>query len=141
MASPPPRDTSPLATAEPDDPPPVIFRSKRKRPTLRSRQDEPKPDAAPMRADSGDGEEAEETEVSVAELLRQRRRQTRLKGIGFAPEKTVYPGEFDGYGDGERAVAVADGQRATSPDVVMGGIPGRFAPQTGLVGELVNKHM
>lgn len=134
----PPRDRSP-ATSAPDAR--VIFRAKRKRPTLRTRQDEHAPDATSPRAGPADdatgGDGADEEDVSVAEVLRQRRKQARLRGAGHATENALTRDD-DG---GEQGVMSAEERRALSPDAVTGGISGRFAPQTGLVGELVNRHM
>lgn len=133
MAS--PRDPSP---ATPDAP--VIFRSKRKRPTLRSRREDAEPDATPANFSRAEGAESGaegEEDVSVAEVLRQRRRQGRLRGVAAASE-SAHP--RDDVGDGEVEGALVRARDATSPEAV-GGISGRFAPQTGLVGELVNKHM
>ena len=146
MMDSPVRDPSPAttATAEPTSAP-VIFRAKRKRPTLRSRQEERGPDPSSPQAGVGDGaaskeDEADEQGVSVAEVLRQRRKQAKLRGAGVAPEYAFTTGE--GLDEsGEQSVVAAGERRAISPDVVMGGITGRFAPQTGLVGELVNRHM
>ena len=134
MAS--PRDPSP---ATPNAP--IIFRSKRKRPTLRSRREEPERDETPANVSGGEGaasgEEGDE-DVSVAEVLRQRRRQGRLRGVGVTSEGALQ--RVGGEDDEEEEGLVVRGRDATSPEAV-GGISGRFAPQTGLVGELVNKHM
>lgn len=130
-----PGDPSPAA---PDTP--VIFRSKRKRPTLRSRREESERDTTPANVSGGEGagsgKEGEE-DVSVAEVLRQRRRQARLRGVGVTSE-SVHP--RDSVEDEEGEGLMVPGRDAMSPEAV-GGISGRFAPQTGLVGELVNKHM
>ncbi|SPN97194.1 uncharacterized protein DNG_00709 [Cephalotrichum gorgonifer] len=145
MASP-AQDATPLPATEAPDPP-VIFRPKKKRPTLRSRQDDAGvPDATGAQAETGDNapdkkdeSDDDDQEVSVAELLRQRRKQqARLKGVGLPPEKPP-----SGYGAGEdnleRGIVAA--AEAMSPDTGLATIPSRFAPQTGLVGDLVNKHM
>lgn len=139
----PPRDSSPGTTA-PD--PPVVFRSKRKRPTLRTRHEEHAAGATSPRAATGDDvaskavEEEDERDVSVAEVLRQRRKQAKLRGAGLAPEHVSARGAGEDEG-GEQSVVEAGERRMTSPDAVVGGISNRFAPQTGLVGELVNRHM
>ena len=85
-------------------------------------------------------EEEDEQDVSVAEVLRQRRKQAKVRGTGVAPEhvSTRGAGEYNG---GEHSVVEVGERRMTSPDAVLGGISNRFAPQTGLVGELVNRHM
>ncbi len=135
-----PAQDTPIATEAP-----VIFRSKKRRPNLRSRQDDETATAAsPADApDSGldnrrDGGEDEEEDVSVAQLLRQRRRQTRAKGIEFRVEKPA--GEDDDAMEVDRSLVLAE-QGPAPGDEVLGGIPGRFAPQTGLGVELVNRHM
>jgi len=124
---------------------PVVFRAKRKKATIRSRPDDipsaadtPSPSAiegTPATA-SRIGEE-EDDGPSVAEVLRQRRKQQRLGGIGFGPEKPL--GDLGDEEVQEQAVVRAEG--ALDADAILGGIPKRFAVQTGLVGELVNKHM
>ncbi|KEZ44192.1 hypothetical protein SAPIO_CDS3120 [Scedosporium apiospermum] len=124
---------------------PVVFRAKRKKATIRNR-----PDDIPSAADTPSpsviegtpaiasriGEE-EDDGPSVAEVLRQRRKQQRLGGIGFGPEKPL-----SDLGDEEvQEQAVVRAEGALDADAILGGIPKRFAVQTGLVGELVNKHM
>lgn len=136
----PPRDPSPATTA------PIVFRSKRKRPTLRTRHEEHVVDATSPRAGTGDDvaskavEEDDERDVSVTEVLRQRRKQGKLRATGLARDHASSRGAAEDDG-GEQSVAETSQGRMTSPDAVLGGISNRFAPQTGLVGELVNRHM
>ncbi|ROT39870.1 hypothetical protein SODALDRAFT_332002 [Sodiomyces alkalinus F11] len=76
---------------------------------------------------------------SIAEALRLRNlRKSRLKGVGFRPQ-----GSQDGRNarddDANQERSLVQGNQ--DGDAVDLGIHGRFAPQTGIVGELVNKHM
>jgi hypothetical protein len=93
------------------------------------------PTAGDAAEDSGDGR-------SVAEVLRLRNlRKQRHGGVAFRA------GPY-GYGDDSSATAENSEQSMVLHDSadaddsgILGGITQRFAPQTGLVGELVNKHM
>ena len=86
---------------------------------------------------SADREE-DEQELSVAEVLRRRnaRNKSRLGGVAFRAGPNSRAGD-----DGTAERANTDLTLANSADKILGGITGRFASQTGLVGELVNKHM
>ena len=136
----------PPGNCSPDPAAPIVFRSKRKRPTLRSRHEEHVADATSPDPATGhdvaswNDDKTDDQGVSVAEVLRQRRRQARLRGAGLVSD---YTSTRDGGEDesGEQGAIAAREGRPTSPDAVVGGITNRFAPQTGLVGELVNRHM
>lgn len=76
-------------------------------------------------------------ETSVAEALRLRNaRKARLKGVGFRPEGTSKASDKVST---EQSLVLKDDPNG--PDAMEYGISKRFAPQAGLVGELVNKHM
>jgi len=84
--------------------------------------------------------EADENEegLSVAEVLRLRNaRKHKLGGVGFRA------GLGSHADDAENALVVRDGTDSATPEdsTIIGGVEKRFAPQTGMVGELVNKHM
>lgn len=73
----------------------------------------------------------------MAEALRLRNaRKARLKGVGFRPEGTSKATDEVST---EQSLVLKDDPNG--PDAVEYGISRRFAPQAGLVGELVNKHM
>ncbi|KAF3344798.1 hypothetical protein VdG2_06984 [Verticillium dahliae VDG2] len=76
---------------------------------------------------------AEDDEPSIAEALRLRTlRKSRLNGVGFRAQTR------EDEPSSSAALIPKPQDEETAPD---GGITNRFAPQTGLVGELVNKHM
>lgn len=142
--------------------PPIVFRGK-KRKTYRQRAaDEPEKsieatggDTQPATAtattvDDNDGEErdraaaqdqaeADEEGISVAEVLRRRNaRKSRLRGVGFRPDDAR----------GERPLGDADDlalmireeeQKALNQPTL--DVSKRFTAQTGLVAEVVNKHI
>lgn len=133
--------------------PQVVFRPSKKRKHFRQRADESgaKPDAAALQAaaqpiPNQDGETkasgAQDTnldpeESSVADALRLRSaRKARLKGVGFRPEGTS---KVSDEASMEQSLVLKDDPNG--PDAMDYGISRRFAPQAGLVGELVNKHM
>lgn len=140
------------ATTEKSEPQ-VVFRPSKKRKHFRQRVDEPEDksdevtdQAAAQTLSEKAGEEkprvtqdtnSESEESSVAEALRLRNaRKARLKGVGFRPEGTTKVS--DGVST-ERSLVLKDDPNG--PDATEYGISKRFAPQAGLVGELVNKHM
>jgi len=124
--------------------PSVMFRPSKKRKIYRQRAEgddlphstEPtalRPAPAAETATSED-----EKGLSVAEALRLRSlRKGRLRGVEFRAD------------DGSRAEAAPENPEqslvlhdaAASEVDSSGGMSRRFAPQTGMVGELVNKHM
>jgi hypothetical protein len=146
--------------AESEPPPQVVFRPGKKRKPYRQRPEGPEQpilnseiatDNAPPATNSAPVTPALQNEdeegLSVAEVIRLRNaRRHKHGGVGFRPEgttsddKTAVDDEIT-----ERSLVLHDGAEAgTQPGpetAVLGGISKRFAPQTGLVGELVNKHM
>lgn len=133
--------------------PQVVFRPSKKRKHFRQRVDESEDksnevtdQAAAQPLSDKAGEEnprvtqdtnSESEESSVAEALRLRNaRKARLKGVGFRPEGTSKVS--DGVSTEQSLVLKDD---PNGPDATEYGISKRFAPQAGLVGELVNKHM
>lgn len=80
-----------------------------------------------------DDKNSETEGLSVVEVLRLRNaRRSKLKGVEFRPEGP------------HKDEAVAGPSSATKDDVNEAlelGMSRRFAPQAGLVGELVNRHM
>lgn len=100
------------------------------------------PNTAPVT--SADGDENEEGR-SVAEVLRLRNaRKHRTGGVGFrAGLSSLGDDAATGEQSAEQGLVLhgsADAQQAAD-SAIIGGISKRFAPQTGLVGELVNRHM
>lgn len=94
------------------------------------------PDADADAADSA----AEEGRSAVSEALRLRHaRRARLGGVAFRAGPTPR-GDADAEGEAGQGLVLHDGGTAGN-QVAVGAISKRFAPQTGLVGELVNKHM
>ncbi|KAK4042066.1 hepatocellular carcinoma-associated antigen 59-domain-containing protein [Parachaetomium inaequale] len=148
--------------AETDAVPQVVFRPGKKRKIYRQRLEEPDSTASnggtPTEADSAapsstptttaERDDDDEQGLSVAEVLRLRNsRKHKHGGVGFRAGPS-------GVGDDDRAAAAteqnterglvlhgnADAQQGAEAAVI-GGISKRFAPQTGMVGELVNRHM
>ncbi|KAK0672845.1 hepatocellular carcinoma-associated antigen 59-domain-containing protein [Cercophora samala] len=146
--------TSPEATPEPQ----VVFKAGKKRKAYRQRVEEPEiantdtqnatePTPATAPAVAGNGaqttaaEEDEEKGLSVAEVLRLRNsRKHKFGGVGFRarPGQSTH-GDDDGSAPEEQSL-VLHGSAEAEPET-FGGITQRFAPQTGLAGDLVNKHM
>lgn len=89
---------------------------------------EPRPPADAT--DSPDGEDA----PSLSAIRRQARK-SRFGGVAFRAGSTREDEQSD---NPERGLVPHD---ASAENPIIGGIRNRFAPQTGLVGELVNKHM
>lgn len=133
--------------------PQVVFRPSKKRKHFRQRaeESETKPDEAAHQAaaqplpdqdveakPSGSHDTNSDTEESsVAEALRLRNaRKARLKGVGFRPEGSS---KVSDEVSTEQSLVLKDDPNG--PDAMEYGISRRFAPQAGLVGELVNKHM
>lgn len=144
--------------AETEGAPQVVFRPGKKRKNYRQRAEEPEittsngetpeaglatPSSAPA---TPAGLDDDDEGLSVAGVIRARNaRKHRHGGVGFRAGPL-------GLGD-NRATSEehntdqrlvlhgnADAQ-AGAEAAVIGGISKRFAPQTGMVGELVNKHM
>ncbi|AEO65731.1 uncharacterized protein THITE_2113051 [Thermothielavioides terrestris NRRL 8126] len=137
--------------------PPVLFRSGKKRKMYRLRADQPIDESnggaatetgpaasSTTHAASANYDENDEG-LSVAEVLRLRNaRKHRSGGVGFRAGPSSHGDEpATGEQDSEQSVVLhgsADAQQGAEAALI-GGISKRFAPQTGLVGELVNKHM
>ncbi len=141
---------------EPSEPQ-VLFRPGKKRKIYRHRTDgaegqgdlngsagETSEAGADTKAKISDDDEdtsAAGTALSVAEALRLRNaRRRRLGGVEFRREdvpRTDFLGE-----NSETSLALRDGEVDTNPGAEAAmSISTRFAPETGLIGELVNKHM
>jgi hypothetical protein len=153
--------------AETGDVPQVVFRPGKKRKIYRQRLEEPDSTASngatpteangaapnsstPTTTAERDNDDDEQG-LSVTEVRRLRNsRKHKHGGVGF---RAGPPGV--GIGDDDRAAAAtteqntersvvlhgnADAQHGAEAAVI-GGISKRFAPQTGMVGELVNRHM
>lgn len=99
----------------------------------------PQPTFTPDPRPSDDSTDTANTDeqLPVSSLLRLRQvRKGRLGGVAFRAGSTTQANEQPQ--NTEQSLVPHDGG-AENP--VIGGITTRFAPQTGLVGELVNKHM
>ena len=132
--------------------PQVVFRPSKKRKHFRQRaeESEAKPDepthqpADQTPPENGEAKlrdthdtNSDTEESSVAEALRLRNaRKARFKGVGFRPEGTSKVAD---EASTERSLVLKDD--TNGQDSMEYGISKRFAPQAGLVGELVNKHM
>jgi len=157
---------SPEPTADAAGEPRVVFRSKKKKTTYRQRAQEPEeptsatdsnPVAAAPPAPSGaptaiaPEHEDEDEGFSIAEVIRQRNaRRHRLKGITFRARPSSRPDSNDedsapaNKDTAEYGLVVRDAEaalRSQQEAAIKGVISSRFVPQTGLVGELVNKNM
>ncbi|KAL8370306.1 hypothetical protein RB595_000609 [Gaeumannomyces hyphopodioides] len=103
--------------------------------------------------DAEEGEEEEEEKgLSVAEVLRLRNaRRTKLRGVelradvGPPKDDDAAAAEADAAENDEMALVAVGGMAlpvpSVSTDKIAGGVGKRFSAQTGLVGELVNRHM
>ncbi|KAK1757622.1 hepatocellular carcinoma-associated antigen 59-domain-containing protein [Echria macrotheca] len=147
--------------ASPEEPAPVVFRPAKRRKDYRhrsERDDEAAADgastaaaaaaieapatiAAPGVTSPGNDDADEESGLSVAQALQRARnaRKHRFGGVTFRAGPS-HAGDDDHATEEnpEQRLVVRDGADSMVP---VGGITTRFAPQTGLVGELVNKHM
>lgn len=140
--------------------PPVVFRPGKKRKVYRQRSEDvdsstaeianEKPaDASGLAPESSlesQGphhlDQADEG-LSVAEVIRRRNtRKARLGGVAFraAPTSRNKDGGVAEDSNTDQTLAIHEGGD-NAVDSSTGGIVKRFASQTGLVGELVNKHM
>ncbi|ORY66022.1 uncharacterized protein BCR38DRAFT_483683 [Pseudomassariella vexata] len=80
-------------------------------------------------------EDTDEEGIAVAEVLRRRNaRKARLRGVGFGNEKKS-------NAEDELSLMIREEQEKVLDVGTQGGMTKRFAAQTGLVGELVSKHM
>lgn len=84
----------------------------------------------------------EETGLSVAEVLRLRNaRKSRLGGVKFGAGNTA-SGDAAAYGsDGLDDLSLMIREEESKALDVAAGVKRRFAPQTGLAADIVNKHM
>lgn len=81
---------------------------------------------------------------SVAEVLRLRNaRKHKHGGVGFRAGLSSLGDRATSEETTEQSLILHDGAEAHpgAETAIVGGISKRFAPQTGLAGELVNKHM
>jgi len=138
--------------------PQVVFRPGKKRKIYRQRAEEPESttsngetptetDATASSSAFATPAEPNETQegLSVAEALRLRNsRKHKHGGVGFrAGPSGLGDDRADSEENPERGLVLhgsTDAQQGAETAVI-GGISKRFAPQTGLVGELVNRHM
>ncbi|KAK4449432.1 hepatocellular carcinoma-associated antigen 59-domain-containing protein [Podospora aff. communis PSN243] len=127
---------------------PVLFRRGKKRKAYRQRTEEDEPSitegassTATAPAPTSFAPEDDSEERSVAEALRLRNaRKHRNGGVVFrAGPSSNWEGSGMTDENPERSMVIHDS--ADGDSAILGGITQRFAPQTGLVGELVNKHM
>ncbi|KAI0539291.1 hypothetical protein GGR58DRAFT_500356 [Xylaria digitata] len=148
--------TSPVAEAPP---PPVVFRGK-KRKTYRQRPDpevEDEASAAPIdppidavsatntqsstpdpTTASTDKDQSDTLSISDAVRLRNARK-SRLRGVTFAIDNNTQTGDAEG-GDDELSLMIREEEKRALEQSIAAANK-RFAPQTGLSGEIVNKHM
>lgn len=131
------------------EPAPVLFRPAKKRKLYRHRSEEGElanTDGAsgslPTTVVVTDGAQDDNGEErSVADVLRLRNaRKHRTGGVAFraGPSLNAESSTMT-YENPDRSMVLHD--IADGDSTILGGITQRFAPQTGLVGELVNKHM
>ncbi|KAK4099736.1 hypothetical protein N658DRAFT_429061 [Parathielavia hyrcaniae] len=143
---------------ETESTPSVVFRPVKKRKILRQRAEEPEnasssretpTTAAPVASSTAPAIPAEraedEDELSVAEVLRLRNaRKHKHGGVGFRAGPRGLDDDREASEENAEQGLVLHGSanaQQASETALIGGISKRFAPQTGLVGELVNKHM
>lgn len=135
--------------------PQVVFRPGKKRKIYRQRVDDDEESAKPTIETSADPNTtdearpserpptaAEEDGLSVAEIIRLRNaRRSRLRGVEFRPEQGFRDGAEDENTEMSLVLKSDAADAHKSSDALVGGMTKRFAPQTGMVGELVNQHM
>ncbi|RYP14860.1 hypothetical protein DL765_006078 [Monosporascus sp. GIB2] len=102
-----------------------------------------------------EGEEEDETGLSVAKVLRLRNaRRSKLGGVKFSASDALSRGAGDAPAEEQQREGVNDElslmireeegrvlERARTTAAAIADASKRFAPQTGLSGELINKHM
>ncbi|KAI1107886.1 hepatocellular carcinoma-associated antigen 59-domain-containing protein [Jackrogersella minutella] len=152
-------NTTSEATPEPQ----VVFRGKkrktyRQRPEPASDTEEPKSVEAPQREKSATASDAptptqsedateEEKGLSVAEILRLRNaRKARLGGVKFGAGSNHTSGDATAAaiaeaGDGLDDLSLMIREEENKALDISSSVKKRFAPQTGLATEIVNKHM
>lgn len=82
----------------------------------------------------------DETEegFSVADIIRRRNaRKSRIKGVGFGADDAQ---SSAANADDELSLMIRE-EEQKAIDLASGGVNKRFTAQTGLTGELVNRHM
>ncbi|KAB5580941.1 hepatocellular carcinoma-associated antigen 59-domain-containing protein [Coniochaeta sp. 2T2.1] len=137
--------TTTQAPAEPQMP---AFRPGKKRKIYRQRAEDA--DDAPLDAPAATSEPAstldprpseditpaadDDEHISLSAIRRQARKG-RLGGVAFRAGSARADEQSDNT---EQSLVIHDGSAETP---IVGGITKRFAPQTGMVGELINKHM
>ncbi|TPX11416.1 uncharacterized protein E0L32_007835 [Thyridium curvatum] len=129
--------------------PQVVFRANKRRKVYRQRDREAddtqaapeatRKSAADAATEADRQSSPDEEGLTVAEALRRRnaRKAARLRGVEFRAGREGSAAQEEEDGNPERALVPA--AAAAEADPLAGAK--RFAPQTGLVGELVNKHM
>ncbi|KAM7197614.1 hypothetical protein V8F20_006504 [Naviculisporaceae sp. PSN 640] len=151
---------SPEPAPEPATEPQVLFRAGKKRKAYRQRLQDPEettaadtnpvaasapaPAEAPSAPRPAEDDEDEEG-ISVAEAIRRRNaKKHKLGGVGFHARTLAAVHDSADDENAEQGLVLHDAEKALKSqreaDMPVG-IPSRFAPQTGLVGELVNKNM
>jgi hypothetical protein len=123
--------------------PKIVFRATKKRKTYRQRGDDEADGAETtvtasshrVAKHSADGEDDEG--ISVSEVLKLRNaRKVRSRGLEIRADHGPRPE------NAEQALVLRDESSVGGQVVpVTASVPSRFAPQTGLVGEIFNKHM
>ncbi|KAK0633389.1 hepatocellular carcinoma-associated antigen 59-domain-containing protein [Immersiella caudata] len=128
---------------------PLLFRHGKKRKAYRHRAEDNEPVIAggspgavvAPQATTTIAPDDDSEERSVAEALRLRNaRKHRNGGVAFRAGPSSN-GEGGGMTEENPEMSIVLHDSAEGDSALLGGITQRFAPQTGLVGELVNKHM
>ncbi len=144
--------------AENEAAPQVVFRPGKKRKIYRQRAEEPEStlsngetptQASPTTSTSAfatpTGPDEDAAGLTVAEALRLRNlRKHKHGGVGFRAGPSGLGGDRAGGEENSEMGLVLHGNsdaQLGAETAVIGGISKRFAPQTGMVGELVNRHM
>ncbi|KAI1127910.1 hypothetical protein F5Y10DRAFT_241694 [Nemania abortiva] len=82
----------------------------------------------------------EDESLSISEALRLRNaRKSRLRGVTFGADNNIQTGRPEG-GDDELSLMIREEEKKAIEQSITAANK-RFAPQTGLSGEIVNKHM
>lgn len=119
-----------------------------KKTTTDAEEPDPKDNGHPKRASEAsedkatsignDDEDDEDGELSVAEFLRRRNiRKKGLRGVGFGVED-ARGGSLNNNSDDELSLMIREEEQKA---LAIGDMTKRFTAQTGLTGELVNKHI
>ncbi|KAJ8129654.1 hypothetical protein O1611_g3981 [Lasiodiplodia mahajangana] len=79
--------------------------------------------------------------LSISEALRLRNaRKSRLRGVTFGVDSNTQTGKDEGEGDDDLSLMIREEEKKAVEQSITAANK-RFAPQTGLSGEIVNKHM